>query len=117
MPIHVPEKFRATFGYGEYDSTAADGNNGLFFVTIKNILFKILASEASEEYPWDHVSISLRTRCPNWAEMCAIKDMFFDDDVVVQFHPAKKDYVNFHPFCLHLWRFAGVLPIPDKILV
>ncbi len=57
---------------------------------------------------WEHVSVSLPTRCPNWPEMCFIKDMFWDaEDCVVQFHPPKSDYVNNHPYCLHLWRPTG----------
>jgi len=54
---------------------------------------------------WDHVSVSYRDRCCTWEEMCIIKRMFFrDDECVVQYHPPKEDYVNNHPFCLHLWR-------------
>lgn len=33
------------------------------------------------------------------------KDMFFkEDEIVVQYHPAKSEYVNNMPNCLHLWR-------------
>ena len=54
---------------------------------------------------WDHVSVSLKTRTPTWEEMCHIKSLFFaDEEVVMQLHPAKSAYVNYHPFCLHLWR-------------
>jgi hypothetical protein len=59
----------------------------------------------SDGMGWDHVSVSLATRCPTWEEMCWVKDVFFDDhEVVMQLHPAKSNYVNQHPFCLHLWR-------------
>jgi hypothetical protein len=54
---------------------------------------------------WDHVSISLAHRCPTWDEMCLVKDLVFrDDEWVMQLHPARKDHINNHPFCLHLWR-------------
>lgn len=54
---------------------------------------------------WEHVSISFKYRCPTWEEMCQVKDMFFrEDECVVQYHPAKSEYVNRHPYCLHLWR-------------
>ena len=45
---------------------------------------------------WDHVSVCpYNRRTPTWDEMCAVKDMFFrDDEVVVQYHPAKSEYVN-----------------------
>jgi len=78
---------------------------------------------------WDHVSVSLRIvkngrehpvlRCPTWEEMCYIKELFFEDtEAVVQYHPAASEYVNHHPYCLHLWRpQIETLPIPDKILV
>lgn len=54
---------------------------------------------------WDHVSVSFTNRCPTWEEMCEIKGMFFrPDEVCVQFHPAESEYVNVHPYCLHIWR-------------
>ena len=30
----------------------------------------------SDGLGWDHVSVSLADRCPTWAEMCFIKDLF-----------------------------------------
>ena len=57
---------------------------------------------------WEHVSVSLKKRCPTWDEMCMIKDIFWsDDECVVQFHPHKSEYVNTHPYCLHLWKKIG----------
>jgi hypothetical protein len=66
--------------------------------------------------PWDHVSVSLSFRTPLWEEMCYIKDLFFEpDEWVVQFHPAKSDYINDHPYVLHLWRLCeGEFPKPPK---
>lgn len=59
----------------------------------------------SDGMGWDHVSVSLATRCPTWEEMCFVKDVFFQPcEVAMQIHPAKSDYVNNQPFCLHLWR-------------
>jgi hypothetical protein len=58
-------------------------------------------------------------RCPTWEEMCYIKSLFWDkEDVAIQYHPAEKDYVNNHSFCLHLWRPIGqTIPTPDPLLV
>ena len=57
---------------------------------------------------WEHVSVSLRNRCPTWDEMCLVKDIFWqDDECVVQFHPPKSEYVNLHLYCLHLWKKIG----------
>lgn len=58
-------------------------------------------------------------RCPTWEEMCYIKSLFWDDtDCVIEFHPAKADYVSCHPYCLHLWRPTDqAFPTPDPIMV
>ncbi|MGB7549888.1 MAG: hypothetical protein WBM14_19305 [Terracidiphilus sp.] len=54
---------------------------------------------------WDHVSVHGPNRCPTWEEMCKIKELFFkDDETVMQLHPAKSNYINCHPYTLHLWR-------------
>lgn len=88
--------------------------------------FNIIVS-SGEESGWDHVSVhvryikdaKMRMRCPTWAEMCAIKDAFFEEDeVVMQLHPAKADYVNDHPCVLHLWKPLNLqIPTPPKIFV
>ncbi len=68
---------------------------------------------------WDHVSASYANRCLTWEEMCMIKDIFFDEyETVIQYHPAKKDYINDHPYTLHLWRpQKEKIPIPPKHMV
>lgn len=70
---------------------------------------------------WDHVSVSLpdNSRCPTWDEMCFIKNLFFrDDETVVQFHPKKSEYINNHPYTLHLWRpHAYDYSLPMQLLV
>ena len=44
----------------------------------------------------------------SWEEMCRVKDIFWgEDECVVQFHPPKSEYVNLHPYCLHLWKKIG----------
>jgi hypothetical protein len=65
---------------------------------------------------WDHVSVSFKTRCPSWEEMCRAKDIFFnEDECCVEYHPARADYVNRHPFCLHIWKPQDKeIPKPPK---
>lgn len=69
--------------------------------------------------PYEHVSVSTPDRCPTWEEMCWVKDLFWEpEEVVIQYHPAKSEYVSFHQFCLHLWRPVGVdLPRPPAVCV
>ena len=68
---------------------------------------------------WEHVSVSYRRRVPTWAEMCKVKDMFWnDEETVVQYHPKKSEYKNLCETCLHLWRKEDTdFELPPKIFV
>lgn len=93
---------------------------GAFEIPFESYTLTVLATDGKGYKPeWEHVSVSLPNRTPNWKEMCFIKDLFWDDDeVVIQFHPPKLDYVNQHPNCLHLWKKCGFeMPLPLKIYV
>ena len=95
---------------GVFASSPAMGANGAFIIegpAPNWIRLKIIASDGIDPQAkdWEHVSVSTPARCPNWLEMCFVKDLFWhDEEVVVQFHPPKSEYVNYHPFALHLWR-------------
>ena len=107
--FRLPEKYRAK-------------NNRVINLFIIPLNYGIKANViASNGEGWEHVSVTLigLRYSPNWEQMCFIKSIFWEEnDVVIQYHPAKKDYVNNHPFCLHLWRPIGqVIPTPDPILV
>jgi len=91
-----------------------------------NSYFVIIASDGSLS-GWDHVSVHARAikdgktqmRCPTWEEMCYLKDLFFEkDECVMQLHPKEADYVNNHPYVLHLWRPVNQpIPTPPKLFV
>jgi len=78
-----------------------------------------LLIQASDGAGWDHVSVSLPRRAPTWEEMAYVKSLFWEpEEMVIQYHPARSDYVNFHPHCLHMWKPQGVeMPKPPAILV
>jgi hypothetical protein len=106
--------------HGAWRSDPTYGLRGAFSVTgPKGATLTIISSGTDVEFGWEHVSISLEHRNPNWDEMCFVKDLFWrDDECVVQFHPPKADYVNHHPHCLHLWRpMFTAMPTPPAILV
>lgn len=106
--------------------TDIDGYYSIKHHKIANYYYVVVASSG---LGWDHVSVHLTEkkgnewklvqRTPTWAEMCWIKDFFFaPDEVAIQFHPRKEDYVNVHPYVLHLWRPHGVeMPTPELIMV
>lgn len=102
-----------------YESSALDGYNGLFLFSYRGAPLKVMCSDG---LGWEHVSVSHPKRCPTWDEMCFIKGLFWDDEeVVMQLHPAKHEYVNIHPFCLHLWKPCSPnparIPEPPSIFV
>jgi len=74
---------------------------------------------ASDGGGWDHVSVSLPDRCPTWAEMCYVKQAFFQSkEWALQYHPASQDNINCHPYCLHLWRPQNIeIPQPPWWMV
>lgn len=118
-PHRIAERGRVRTGY--YASRTADGCTGAFEVGA----LCIIASDGTgwEEDlpppPWEHVSVSLATRCPTWEEMALVKSWFWEpEELVIQLHPRESQYVNQHPYCLHLWRPVGVeLPEPPPITV
>jgi len=131
MMFHVPEKFRLMKPHpmGSDDSY---GNNGAFVISVKvpknsrhNRNPRQLWCLASDGMGWAHVSVhsfdenTHKSYTPTWDEMCLVKDLFWDsEDVVMQLHPAKFEYVNNHENVLHLWRPVGVsIPNPPSILV
>lgn len=97
--------------------SAEDG--GMGYANIAHSLANAPTVVWSNGGGWDHVSVSFPGRCPTWNEMCKIKDIFFmEDECCVEYHPAGKDYVNIHPYCLHIWRpQAAEIPMPPKIFV
>lgn len=112
--MRVPNEYRIAIG--PLASTPEDGCNGYFLIPFESTVLGVLASDGMG---WDHVSVSLDNRTPNWREMCFIKELFFEEyDCVVQYHPPKKEYVNNHEHCLHLWRpQEEIIPMPPSILV
>jgi hypothetical protein len=48
-----------------------------------------------------------------------VRRLFFQDtETVMQLHPPLADYINQHPYCLHLWRpHAVALPRPPQWMV
>lgn len=76
----------------------------------------IQVSPGYEKFEFEHASVSLAHRVPTWDEMCKVKDLFWDEeDMVVQYHPPKSEYVNLSKTCLHLWRWTkGEFPKPGR---
>lgn len=101
-----------------YKGILGDKHNGAFEIPMDNKVFNVIASDGLN---WEHVSVNIQNvdRCPKWGEMCKIKEMFFDDEeIVMQLHPKKSEYVNIHKYTLHLWRpTTERIPTPPLYIV
>jgi hypothetical protein len=99
--------------YGEF----GDDKNGAFIVPCNSNELKVLASSGEG---WDHVSVSMKNRIPNWMEMEFIAKLFFnDDEIAIQYHVPAKEHINIMENCLHWWRPWAplVIPMPPPIFV
>ena len=124
MLAKLPERLEAgRIVHGERASDPSWGFYGDFSIQGpcgEKLLIVASGADADDHLAcgWEHVSVSTHRRCPNWTEMCFVKDLFWrSDECVVQFHPPKSSYVNNHPFCLHLWRNKDGFPVPPTVLV
>lgn len=68
---------------------------------------------------FEHLSVSTPVKTPTWEQMCKMKDIFWnDDEVCMQLHPKKEEYVNNMPYCLHIWKpIDKEIPTPPSIMV
>lgn len=119
----VPDKLEAgRITIGPMGSDPSYGMCGAFGIVgpCRADMFIIVADpNQPESEGWEHVSVSMKSRNPNWQEMCFVKDLCWrEDELVLQFHPPKDKYVNNHPHCLHLWRPQdGHVRLPPRLLV
>lgn len=98
------DKYRIKHPFGWDGPTS-----GTFKVFVDGRSFMVIASvdDCGADGLMEHISVTPKNqkRCPTWEEMAAIKDMFFlPEEECVQFHPKHSEYVNYHHFCLHIWR-------------
>lgn len=114
MAFKVPNEHRLRSGLYGSDDSLTDG--GAFMVPGPSLgpsvrpngrLLRVIAGVG---FGWEHVSVSVdaEQRCPTWEEMDHVKRMFWDDsDCVAQLHVPRSDWINMHPYTLHLWRQVG----------
>lgn len=93
-------------------------NTGAFLVPFNGSFLQVIASDGGR---WEHVSVVVRgeNRTPTWEELSHIKSLWWDDaECVVQYHPPNSEYINNHPYCLHLWRpTEAEIPLPPTYMV
>jgi hypothetical protein len=101
--------------YTDMKTESGDMQGYMGFINLrdfsKTLTFVASIDEKPDGKNWEHVSVSYHgetRKTPSWAEMCAVKEIFWDkEEVVHQIHPKESQY--FHGFkekqnILHLWR-------------
>ena len=106
---------------GNYASDSSYGMTGAFKLTGPCGRELIIMANTANALSggWEHVSVSLSSRPPNWQEMCFVKDLFWEsEECVVQFHVPASKHINLHPYTLHMWRRPGrEFELPPEWLV
>jgi hypothetical protein len=119
-PWLLAEPCRVISGGSIYESRYGD-DFGVFVIPYPptGVKLRVLASSGDKLIPWEHVSVSLSNRCPNWPEMSYVKKVFWDEnETVMQLHVPEKEHINCHPYCLHLWKpIDQEIPRPPNITV
>lgn len=109
--VKTPEVLNYFGSYGDHTC-------GVFEIPIPRTgaVLKVVASSGDD---WDHLSVSLPNRCPNWIEMEFAKRKFFNpEEVCMQLHVAEADHLSIHPHVLHIWRpQKKKIPLPPKEFV
>lgn len=63
---------------------------------------------------WLHVSCSHPDRLPSWEELKLVKHVFVGKGrTALQVFPAERQWVNIHPYCLHLWCCLDEEIVPE----
>lgn len=64
---------------------------------------------------WRHISLSYEDKIPVYSDIIEVKNSFASAHrYAVMIFPKKRDHVNCHPFCLHLFALLeGTWPLPD----
>lgn len=121
MAFHVPEAARVRTG--PMGTAPHVGHHGAFRLpspepgwSLALICDDGTDGDVPESLGWEHASVCAwrgeQSRVPTWKEMAYAKSVCWDeDDLVVQYHPRKAEYVNAHPHVLHLWC-SRLQPIP-----
>lgn len=100
--------FRKFFGIGPEERSE-------FIIPFKNgIVGKCMAMNFKDEV-WEHIVLYFKERCPTYEEISEVKELFWEkDEIAIQVHPPKSEYININKFALHLWRNNVVSKAVEK---
>lgn len=77
---------------------------------------KVIATVARENdgQRWAHISCSYADRLPSWGDLVNVKEIFLGRDALaLQVLPPRDEWINQHPYTLHLFCCLDGRPTPD----
>lgn len=92
------EQYRIRDGYW---ATKTGETFGSFLIPHWSNILTVVAHDGIVELPeherfagWEHVSVSLKNRCPSWPEMSFVKSLFWaQEDTVMQLHVPTAEHI------------------------
>lgn len=92
-----------------------DGEDGKMYRNKRKGLLVIISISIEEDNNnWVHVSFSRKSRMPDYSDITLIKKLFIGEDKkAIMVFPAKKEHINIHKYCLHLFCCIDNDSLPD----
>lgn len=102
-------------GWYKVDATATMGPNVRAYASHRGLRVIFSAELYTDASIWLHISTSREDRLPSWFDMRLVKDIFVGPKrTAISVLPSEEEYVNRHPFVLHLWSpVTSSCPLPD----
>lgn len=82
--------------------------------SLTGLVVILSANREGDGRRWLHLSVSRRNRLPSWEDLREVKAIFLGPTrKAIQILPPEAEYVNLHPYVLHLWACLDGDPLPD----
>lgn len=81
---------------------------------IERLSLILSVGEEDDGRRWLHFSLAGRDRLPTWDEFVRAKELFLGEETkAILVLPPRSQWVNIHPYALHLWVSLDGDPLPD----
>ena len=90
-----------------------EAEDGWMFLSPSN-LSVIVSGVIEDGKRWLHVSFARKSRMPEYTDMAIVKRLFIGEDrKAIMILPEKRNHVNIHRYCLHLWSCLDGDGLPE----
>lgn len=92
------------------------GHIGAWFRRADGLQVCVTEERHPDGVEWMHVSVARRSRLPSWEDVKVVRNLFLNPDAeAFQMLPPQAEYVNTHPYALHMWsRLDGSRVMPHS---